>query len=106
MTVCVCVCHSTPVFTYSPSHPALHFHIDSRSPTRCSVLFFGDDIGYGDLGSFGNPTSVTPALDKMAADGAKLAQYYSAASICSPSRGALMTGRNFVRIGVRSFIDP
>jgi arylsulfatase A-like enzyme len=65
---------------------------DHRAHTHThSVLFFGDDIGYGDLGSFGNPTSVTPALDKMAADGAKLAQYYSAASICSPSRGALMT---------------
>jgi arylsulfatase A-like enzyme len=36
----------------------------------------------------------------QAADGAKLLQYYSAASICSPSRGSLMTGRNFVRIGL------
>lgn len=58
------------------------------------------DIGYGDLGSFGNPTSETPALDTMAVDGAKLVQYYSAACICSPSRGALMTGRTFGRIGV------
>ena len=64
------------------------------------VLFFGDDIGYGDLGSFGNPTSETPALDTMASDGAKLVQYYSAACICSPSRGALMTGRTFGRIGI------
>ena len=64
------------------------------------VLFFGDDIGYGDLGSFGNPTSETPALNTMASDGAKLVQYYSAACICSPSRGALMTGRTFGRIGI------
>ena len=58
------------------------------------------DIGYGDLGCFGNPTSTTPAIDTMAAEGAKLVQYYSAASICSPSRGALMTGRTFGRIGI------
>jgi arylsulfatase A len=58
------------------------------------------DIGYGDLGCFGNPTSNTPAIDTMAAEGAKLVQYYSAASICSPSRGALMTGRTFGRIGI------
>ena len=60
------------------------------------MFFFGDDIGYGDLGAYGNPTSETPGLDQMAADGAKLLQYYSAASICTPSRGSLMTGRNFV----------
>jgi len=64
------------------------------------MFFFGDDIGYGDLGSYGNPTSETPGLDQMAADGAKLLQYYSGASICTPSRGSLMTGRNFVRIGL------
>ena len=64
------------------------------------VLFFGDDIGYGDLGAFGNPTSVTPALDAMATDGSKLVQYYSAASICSPSRASLMTGRTFARLGI------
>ena len=64
------------------------------------MLFFGDDIGYGDLGAFGAPTSVTPALDAMAAEGAKLTQYYSAASICSPSRGSLMTGRSFSRLGI------
>jgi arylsulfatase A-like enzyme len=67
------------------------------SAQQCCVLV---DIGYGDLGCFGNPTSNTPAIDTMAAEGAKLVQYYSAASICSPSRGALMTGRTFGRIGI------
>ena len=71
-----------------------------RPPRPNIVLFFGDDVGYGDLGCFGNPTSSTPALDAMAAQGARLQQYLSAASICSPSRGGLMTGRNFVRIGI------
>ena len=87
--------HYPPALTPQSSTPPF------RKPPRPNiVLFFGDDIGYGDLGSFGNPTSETPALDAMAADGAKLVQYYSAASICSPSRGSLMTGRNFVRLGI------
>lgn len=81
-----------PTMPSSPTFP--------NAPRPNIVLFFGDDIGFGDLGCFGNPTSETPYLDAMAAEGAKLVQYYSAASICSPSRGALMTGRNFVRIGV------
>jgi hypothetical protein len=56
------------------------------------LLVFGDDVGYADLGAFGHPTARTPHLDHLAATGAKLTQYYSAASICSPSRGSLITG--------------
>ena len=54
----------------------------------------------GDLGAFGHPTSDTPNLDTMAAEGAKLMQYYSAATICTPSRASLMTGRLFPRLGM------
>lgn len=72
----------------------------SKPPRPNIVLFFGDDVGYGDLGCYGNPTSMTPALDAMARTGAKMSQYYSAASICSPSRASLMSGRNFVRVGM------
>ena len=68
-----------PVMPATPTFP--------KPPKPNIVLFFGDDVGYGDLGAFGNPTSGTPHLDQMAMDGAKLVQYYSAASICSPSRG-------------------
>ena len=82
-----------PPAAVPPSQPVMPAAPTFKTPPRPNiVLFFGDDIGYGDLGAFGNPTSETPALDTMAADGAKLVQYYSAACICSPSRGALMTG--------------
>ena len=64
------------------------------------IILFGDDIGYGDLGSFGSPTDETPMLDRMAREGARMTQYYSAAAVCSPSRASLMTGRHFVRTGV------
>jgi arylsulfatase A-like enzyme len=64
------------------------------------VLLFADDLGYGDLGIFGNPTIKTPNLDQMAAEGVKLTQFYVAASICTPSRAGLMTGRLPIRNGM------
>ena len=73
----------------------------ATAPPRPNViLFFADDLGYGDLGCFGHPTSKTPFIDALAARGAKMTQYYSAAAICSPSRASLMTGRLFPRLGV------
>jgi len=66
------------------------------------VIIFADDLGYGDLGCFGHPTIRTPNLDRMAAGGAKLTQFYSAAPVCTPSRAALLTGRLPIRTGMCS----
>ena len=66
------------------------------------VIMFTDDLGYGDIGPFGHPTIRTPHLDRMAAEGMKLTQFYSAASVCTPSRAALLTGRLPVRSGMAS----
>jgi arylsulfatase A len=57
------------------------------------VVIFADDLGYGDLGCYGHPTIRTPNLDRMAREGMKLTQFYSAAEVCTPSRAALLTGR-------------
>ena len=66
------------------------------------VIIFADDLGYGDLGSYGHPTIRTPNLDRMAAEGMRFTQFYAAASVCTPSRAALLTGRLPVRSGMAS----
>ena len=66
------------------------------------IVIFCDDLGYGDLGSFGHPTIRTPNLDRMAQEGQKWTHFYAAASVCTPSRAALLTGRLPVRNGMMS----
>jgi len=56
------------------------------------VIIFTDDQGYQDVGCFGSPLIRTPNLDRMAAEGARFTDFYVAASVCTPSRAALMTG--------------
>lgn len=68
------------------------------------VVILCDDLGYGDLSSFGHPIIKTPNLDAMASKGIKLTNFYSAAPVCSPSRVGLMTGRSPNRAGVYDFI--
>src|SRR6056300_1749049 len=66
------------------------------------VVIFADDLGYGDLGVYGHPTKRTPHHDQMAQEGQKWTQFYVGASVCTPSRAALLTGRLAVRSGMTS----
>ena len=66
------------------------------------VIIFCDDLGYGDLGCFGHPTIRTPNLDRMAREGQRWTSFYVAASVCTPSRAGLMTGRLPIRTGMCS----
>jgi len=62
--------------------------------TRPNILFIlADDLGYGDLSCFGRPEYQTPALDRLATQGVRLVNAYSAAPVCTPTRCAFITGR-------------
>ncbi len=69
-----------------------HVAISVPAADKPNVIIINvDDLGYGDIGPFGNQTQATPNLDRMAAQGRKLGSHY-AAPVCSPSRTSLMTG--------------
>jgi len=69
------------------------------------VLILTDDMGYGDIGCYGGTFAPTPNLDRMAREGIRFTQYYSASPICSPSRAGLTTGMAPARWRVTSFLQ-
>ena len=74
----------------------------AQDATKPNVIFImADDLGYGDLGSFGQKKIKTPHLDRMAAEGMKLTDFYAGATVCAPSRCVLMTGKHTGRCRVR-----
>lgn len=68
------------------------------------VLMFLDNIGYGDLGCYGNREMKTPRIDRLAAEGVRCTDFYIASPSCMPSRGALLTGRHPLRNGLNEQI--
>jgi arylsulfatase A len=64
------------------------------------VLIIADDLGYGDLGSYGASDVRTPNLDKLAREGVRLTDAYANGAVCTPTRAALMSGRYQQRVGI------
>jgi uncharacterized sulfatase len=64
------------------------------------VLIFADDLGYGDVGVYGATLIDTPNIDVLAAEGARLTQFYASGNVCTPSRAGLLTGRYPIRAGL------
>lgn len=69
------------------------------------VLLIADDLGWGDLSSYGHPVFRTPNLDRMAAEGQRWTNFYVSSPVCSPSRGAMLTGRVETRSGLYGAIN-
>jgi len=65
------------------------------------IWIMADDLGYGDVGCFGQTVIPTPNLDRMAAEGLRLTHFYAGATVCAPSRSVLMTGQHHGHTRVR-----
>jgi arylsulfatase A len=72
---------------------------EQRRPPNI-VIILADDLGYGDIGAYGQKTIRTPNIDRLAREGVKLTDFYAAANICTPSRAGLLTGRYPIRTGL------
>jgi len=69
------------------------------------ILILTDDMGFGDIGCYGGKFAPTPNLDRMAAEGTRFTQYYSASPICSPSRTGILTGMYPARHRITSYLQ-
>lgn len=77
----------------------------AASPGPNILVIQADDLGYGDLGVYGQARFGTPALDRLAREGIRFTQYYAGSAICAPSRAALMTGRHTGHTWIRGHGD-
>jgi arylsulfatase A-like enzyme len=74
---------------------------------RPNIIFImADDLGYAELGSYGQKQIKTPHLDQLASEGMKFSQFYSGSSVCAPARSVLMTGMHTGHTRVRGNFEP
>jgi arylsulfatase A-like enzyme len=74
--------------------------LNAAEPKPNLLLLWLDNVGYGDLGCYGNQENKTPHMDRLAVEGVRCTDFYIGSPSCSPSRGALLTGRHPVRNGL------
>ncbi len=84
----------------------------TRTDNRPNIIYIlADDLGYGDIGPFGQKKIKTPSLDKMAQQGMRLTEHYAGSTVCAPSRASLVTGKQPGKVQIRgnyglgSFLD-
>jgi arylsulfatase A-like enzyme len=75
-----------------------------EAPRPNVIFILADDLGYGDLGSYGATEIATPNVDRLAREGVRFTQFYSVGNTCTPSRAALMTGRYPPRSGLNAVL--
>ena len=94
-------------FTGSQALPGLAGSIATAGGKKHNFVFFlGDDLGYSELGCYGNTFNETPNLDRLARQGMRFTDAYAAAPVCSPYRAALMTGQWPARVGITDYLRP
>lgn len=69
------------------------------------IVILADDLGWSELGCYGNRFNETPNLDRLAAAGMRFTQAYATAPVCTPTRIALMTGQHPARVGITDYLD-
>ncbi len=75
--------------------PACQNQQKDAAPLRPNIVYIlADDLGYGDLSSYGQQLFSTPHIDKLAENGLKFTQHYSGSTVCAPSRSSLLTGQH------------
>ena len=84
---------------FFPFLASLFLAVSSGEQRPNIVLILSDDLGYHDLGCYGHPKIKTPVIDQLAQEGVRLTSFYSGATVCTPSRMALLTGSYPVRYG-------
>ena len=73
-------------------------------PKQNIVLILADDLGWRDIGCYGNPNVLTPNIDRLAAEGTRFTNAYAACPVCSPTRASILTGRYPLRTGITDWI--
>src|ERR1700761_5649735 len=93
-----------PLLTMLLALPALAKGAEGGPPRPNIVLILADDLGINDLACYGRKEHQTPNLDRLAEEGMRFTCAYTAQSICSPSRAALMTGKCPARLNLTNFL--
>ncbi len=81
------------------------FEVQAQNKSKPNIIFIiADDLGYMDLGCYGNPYNETPHIDSLAKGGIRFTQAYAASPVCSPSRAAILTGKHPARLQLTNFL--
>ena len=89
-------------FVYGKAASPVKYHLPSKPNV---IIFLIDDLGWNDLGCYGNKFHKTPSIDRLAEEGVRFTDAYSACTVCSPTRAALMTGKYPARLHLTDFIS-
>ena len=81
--------------------------VEPSTAKKPNIIFvLADDLGWAELGCYGNSFNATPYLDQMAEEGLRFTHAYAAAPVCSPYRAALLTGQHPARVGILDYLRP